>query len=675
MGHWQLLVAAAAADVSVVVGELALVSEAERALLVGEFASSGAVEVAADGVRRLDEVVAARCVVSAGSVAVVSGGESVTYAELMDRVHRLAGLLVDVGVRPGDRVGVAVERSVAMVVSLLAVLEVGAAFVPLDPGFPAERLAYMVGDAGLSVVLVSSGSLDGVLDLSSLRVVDVVADRALIDGFEPTAVGVDLSGLAGGGVAYVIYTSGSTGQPKGVEIEHASVVNFVRSMAEVPGFTVDDVLLAVTTLSFDISVLELFVPLVAGGRLVIADRDDVVDGRRLASLIDSSGATVMQATPTTWSMLFESGWAGSPGLRVLCGGEAMPVDLGRRLVQGCRAVWNMFGPTETTVWSTVQVVDEAALAGGSVPIGRPIANTVCRVLDSAGGLAPVGVPGELFIGGVGVARGYLNRPELTAQRFVADPFEAGGRLYRTGDLARWLPDGRLECLGRLDFQVKVRGHRIELGEIESLLRAHAGVVDAVVVADGVASAGRLLAYIIAAEPASPPTVGGLRSWLQQRLPDYMIPSRFIVVESFPLTANRKIDRNALPRPDAAVGAVNEFVAPRDDVERVVAGIFAEVLGVERVGVEDDFFELGGHSLHATNVLARIETTCGVAVDLRAFFLTPTVAHTAALLTADPFARPRVEKVARLLVRLSSMSPGEVATELAVRRSRVENGRP
>jgi len=338
-------------------------------------------------------------------------------------------------------------------------------------------------------------------------------------------------------------------------------------------------------------------------------------------------------------------------------------------------VWNMFGPTETTIWSTIQRVDDRALLGANVPIGRPIANTVCRVLDEGGEPAPIGVPGELFIGGAGVARGYLGRAALTDQRFVPDPYSGdGGRLYRTGDLARWLPDGSLQFLGRLDFQVKVRGHRIELGEIESVLRSHDDIVDAVVIADGNGATARLLAYLIPVDPSSA-TVATLRSFVQQRLPDYMIPSRFVEVDSFPMTANRKIDRNALPRPDAAVVTASEYVAPRDDVERVVADIFADVLAVGRVGVHDDFFELGGHSLHATSVLAKVESTFGVAIDLRTLFLDPTVAAVAADLLADPESGDRVEKVAKVVVRLASMSSEEVARELAARAASAENGPP
>ncbi|MGZ4762828.1 MAG: amino acid adenylation domain-containing protein, partial [Ilumatobacteraceae bacterium] len=622
--HWQRLLASAAADPMSPAGVLTMIAPAERELVQREWAGRPASDVPQVPMR-LDQLVIVQAAESPRATALVCGAESVSYAELVDRSQRLARVLVDAGVKPCDRVGVAVERSVSMVVSLLAVLQAGAAYVPLDPSFPSDRLEFMLHDADLGVVLVSSDAITGLVEASGAVAIDVAGVRDAVAERDAGPLEIDASDAHGAGVAYVIYTSGSTGRPKGVEIEHASVVNFVRSMIDEPGFGPDDVLLAVTTLSFDISVLELFVPLAVGGTVVIASRDEAVDGRRLAALIESCGATVMQATPTTWSMLFESGWVGSPRLKVLCGGEAMPVQLGDALLHCCAEVWNMFGPTETTIWSTLQQLDVTDVTRVNVPIGRPIANTTCRVLDAAGGLAPIGVPGELYIGGAGVARGYLNRPELTAEKFVDDPFVPGERLYRSGDLARWLPGGSIECLGRLDQQVKVRGYRIELGEVESALRNHPGVADAVVIADRDSAGARLLAYVIPADPAEPVAEGDLRKALQQRLPDYMIPSRLVTVDSFPLTPNRKIDRKALPRPDASTDVSSEYVAPRTDAEAIIAGIIATVLQLPRVGVHDNFFELGGHSLHATSVLAELETVLGVAMALRSFFLEPTVA--------------------------------------------------
>ena len=629
MEHWCRLLASAAADPARAVGALELLPEGEQALI--ERWSQGR-DVPVPTALRLDQLVARRAAERPAAVAVVADGESVTYAQLMERSHRIARALVDAGVGNGERVGVAVDRSVAMVATVLGVLEAGAAYVPLDPDFPPDRLAFMVEDAGVRVVVTSAGSLSGRLDTSGLTVLDVVDDAAAIGAWDAAPLPGD--GADPPGIAYVIYTSGSTGVPKGVEVAHANAVNLLQSMVHEPGLTADDVLLAVTTLSFDISVLEIFGPLVAGGRLVVAGRDDASDGRRLAELIASSSATVVQATPTTWSMLFDSGWSGDRGLTILCGGEAMPTDLGRRLHDACGPVWNMFGPTETTIWSTVQPVDAAALEHSTVPIGRPIANTVCRVLDADRRLVPIGVPGELYIGGAGVARGYLHREQLTAERFVSDPFAAdpAARLYRSGDLVRWRPDGSIEFLGRVDFQVKVRGHRIELGEIEAALRAHPSVTDVVVVADGQAGDGRLIAYPMFAGPAEP-SVADLRAWLRERLPDYMVPSRFVPVDAFPLTPNRKIDRTALPKPRDAASTGEPFVEPRTDIERVVAQIVAETVGVERVGVDDDFFELGGHSLHATSVLAKIESAFSRRLELRSFFLSPTVASLAAALEA------------------------------------------
>ena len=520
---------------------------------------------------------------------------------------------------PEEYVGIAVERSAAMVVALLGVLKAGGAYLPLDPGFPAERLAFMVADSGCRVVLTAGSPWldrwDG-SDNPGPTVIDLVANRDAIDA--ETSGPVDESA---GDLAYIIYTSGSTGVPKGVEIEHRSVVNFLLSMQREPGLTAQDVLLAVTTLSFDISVLELLLPLVTGAELIVASRDQAADGRALAGLIESSGATVMQATPTTWSMLLESGWSGQSGLKVLCGGEAMSRDLAERLAAGCGPVWNLFGPTETTIWSTAFEVGSGQV--GPVPIGRPIANTVCRVLDAAGLLVPIGVPGELFIGGEGVARGYRNRAELNAERFVEDPFSEGGRLYRTGDLARWRNDGTLEFLGRLDHQVKVRGHRIELGEIEHGLVSHPGVGSAVVTTwEPSPGDVRLVGYYVPVNGTIDADV--LRRHLRVGLPGYMVPALYVPMEAFPLTPNNKIDRNQLPAPATSTIPVRARRQPETPLQAQLVDIWAEVLGQPDVGIDDDFFDLGGHSLLATQIVSRVRAGVGVELPLRAVFDHPTV---------------------------------------------------
>ncbi len=663
VGAWGVLLAAGVGDGSLGVGVLPLVAGGDRELLLSGGGLGG---VVVPGWLRVDEWFASVVGSCGGAVAVSCGGEVLSYEGLDVLSNRLARVLVGLGVGPGSCVGVAVERSVGMVVALLGVLKAGAAYVPLDPGFPGERLAFMVADSGVGVVVtsgvVAAGVFDGSLfDVSGLRFVDLDRDAGVIGGMDGSSLGV-----VGGEVAYVIYTSGSTGVPKGVVVGHRGVIKFLASMQVEPGLSVGDVLVAVTTLSFDISVLEVFLPLVSGASVVVAPGEVVGDGRLLAGLIESSGASVVQATPTTWSMLLESGWVGSPGLKVLCGGEAMSRGLADRLVGCCGSVWNMFGPTETTIWSTVFEVSPGGV--GLVPIGRPIANTVCRVLDSAGELVPVGVPGELFIGGAGVALGYLGRDELTAERFVPDRFGSGGRLYRTGDLVRWRGDRCLEFLGRLDHQVKVRGYRIELGEVESVLRACPGVVEAVVVADGVAASARLVAYLTVLDGAGGVDVGMLREWVGSRLPGYMVPSVFITLDHFPMTPNRKIDRNALPAPDGSRAATIEFVAPRDDVESTIARTMAEVLHVERVGAYDDFFELGGHSLLASSLLVRLSDTFRTTLRLRDFFQGPNVAGIADRLCADPAERDRVHRIARVQARLAALTAEQVAELLAAKRA-------
>jgi amino acid adenylation domain-containing protein len=666
---WRQLLTAAVADLLAPVATLPVIGPEDRRLVLSEWNDTAAVMPPWS---RIEQWCSAQARLTPGAPAVRDETTSFTYRELDDAANRSARHLVARGVARGDRVGVAVERSASMVAVLLAVMKAGAAYVPMDPAFPADRLRFMVEDATLSHIVTSGEGAADVFDVPGTAgrrpvIVDLVADRSAIAAEDATplpALGEDTDDGADD-PAYVIYTSGSTGVPKGVVVAHRSVVNFLASMQRRPGMSPDDVLVSVTTLSFDISVLELFLPLVTGASVVVATPDQVIDGRLLAALIDRAQATVVQATPTTFSMLFEVGWAGRRGLTVLCGGEALSRELASRLVDTCGAVWNMFGPTETTIWSTISPVtaeDVAADGGPAMSIGRPIANTVCRVLDPNGALLPIGVPGELHIGGAGVAVGYLHRPELTAARFVADPFDSGARLYRTGDLTRWRPDGTLEFLGRIDQQVKVRGHRIELGEIESVLRAHPAVTEAVVVAEGEAATARLIGYVTTESDA-----GDLRGWVGDRLPKYMVPSVVITLDAFPTTPNRKIDRRALSSPHARLPAAAPSAPPESDVERVVARATATVLGLATVGRGDDFFDLGGHSLLATALLARLSSTFGTPLALRPFFAAPTVAAVAAQLLEDPAARDRIERIARVEERLAGMSPDEIRRLLAIKR--------
>lgn len=557
--------------------------------------------------------------------AVVCGEGSLTYGELEVRANALANHLRALGAGPDQPVGLLVHRSADMLVGLLGILKSGAAYVPLDPGFPQDRLDHMISDSRLSL-LVTQESLTGRFAPEGVRAVLLDRDREAIAAAgsvrpERRATPTNL--------AYIIYTSGSTGLPKGVMLEHRTVVNFLWSMKTEPGLAADDVLLAVTTLSFDIAGLELFLPLALGARVVLATRDEAMDGQRLAAMIAESGVTVMQATPATWRMMIEVGWPGAPGLKVLCGGEALPRDLCGQLLPRVRELWNMYGPTETTIWSTIHRITSA---DAGVSIGRPIANTSVYLLDDHLRPQPVGVPGELYIGGECLARGYFARPSLTAERFVPDPFSAqpGARMYRTGDLARWLPNGLLDCLGRVDHQVKIRGFRIELGEIEAVMARHPAVGQGVVTAHPDPFGGHMLVAYVVPGNGAVPSLGELREFLSASLPDYMLPSALVQLEALPLTANNKVDRRALPAPDtsASIGD-GAREAPRGPTEKSVADIWCAVLRVGSVGRHDNFFDLGGHSLMATSVASRIRSEFKIDIPLRVLFEQPTVAALAA----------------------------------------------
>ncbi len=549
-------------------------------------------------------------------IAAVCNGDEISYGELECRANQLAHYLVSLGVGPDVVVGLCVERSIDMLVAMVGILKAGGAYLPLDPSYPAERLRYMMDDAQ-APVLVTQTRLESLVEVAGVKRVLFDSEAALIAAQPATA---PQSSVSPSHLAYVIYTSGSTGRPKGVAVPHASVSNFLNAMARRPGMCADDTVLAVTTLSFDIAVLELWLPLTLGARIVLAPQEVVREGAELMALIERSGATLMQATPSTWQMLLAAGWQGGSQLKALSGGEALSPALAQVLRRCVGSLWNMYGPTETTVWSSCDEIDAAA---SSITIGRPIDNTRMYVLDRQRQLLPVGVPGELYIGGLGVVRGYLNRPELTSERFVESPFWAGERLYRTGDRVKWRSDGRLEYLERLDDQVKVRGFRIELGEIEAALAAHDCVEQVAVVAREVMPGDvRLAAFLVASGTVPEPSQ--LRNQLRTTLPEYMVPQHYVVLDSLPLTANGKVDRNALPElEDNASQAA--YIAPDTETEARLAAIWQEVLNLKQVGAQDNFFDLGGHSILATRVLARIKQAFGLALPLRRFFDAPVVA--------------------------------------------------
>ncbi len=622
LAHLRALLAAAATDPARAVADLSLLSAAERHQALHEWNATEAVVLEPAGVHRRFSEQATR---TPEAVAVEHAGETWTYCELNERANRLARYLQGLGVGPETRVGICLERSPRMVAGLLGVLKAGGAYVPLDPTYPRERLDLMLRDAGVRLVLTESGTSD-LLAASGIPVVDL--DAAASDFLSENA-GEPAGSVFPDGLVYVLYTSGSTGRPKGVEIQHRSLVSLVDHLRRALGTGPSDILLSVTTLSFDIAAVELFLPLTSGGRLVLVERESAADGIRLVGEIERSRATLMQATPSTWQLLLEAAWQGSETLTAVSTGEAFPPELARWLAPRTARRWNLYGPTETTIYSSFHPVGERE---GAVPIGRPVANTQIHLLDCR--LEPVsaGVVGDLYIGGLGLARGYHGRPDLTAAAFLPDPWagEPGARFYRSGDLGRHLPSGEIDFLGRVDAQVKVRGHRIELGEIETTLSRHPAVAQAVAaVREDRPGDRRLTAYaVLQAGGAAEATE--LRTYLKEFLPEHSVPSMVVVLPSLPLTPSGKIDRRALPVPEVE-GPVK--VLPRGPVEEVLAGIWCDVLGVQQVGADDNFFELGGHSLLAARILARLREAFRIELPLSSLFAAPTLAGLAARLMA------------------------------------------
>jgi len=614
--------------------------------------------------------------------AVTFRGASLTYRELTEQAATFARRLRALGVGPEARVGLCVERTPAMVAALLGILAAGGAYVPLDPAHPAERLRMVLEDSGMAVLVTEEALLAGLPAVpAGIRVVCLEGltpvpspiappaagrgapppDTREDAGETPALPGFPFPPLPGEGgappmempeggqggeaarLAYVIYTSGSTGRPKGVQVSHGAVVNFLRAMAERIAIDAGDVVPAITTLSFDIAGLEIYLPLAVGGRVEMVAKEEAADGGLLAARLREAGSTLVQATPATWRLLLGTGWQGILGLRALCGGEALPRDLARELAGRGIELWNVYGPTETAVWSTAGAVAPAG-DDGPVPLGPPLANTELLVVDRHGSPVPVGAAGELLIGGRGVARGYLGRPELTAERFVPHPSSTapGARLYCTGDLVRWHANN-LEFLGRLDHQVKVRGFRIELGEIEAALVRHPAVAQAVVVAAGEGHDRRLVAYVVGEEGLD---AEEMQDHLRRTLPEYMVPAAFVTLDAFPLTPTGKVDRKALPAPAREGGAEAEsWVAPRTALEREIAALWGEVLGVasETIGSHDNFFQLGGNSISGAVFINRLQGRLGESVHVAVLFDAPTVARLAAHLAADhPQAVARIE---------------------------------
>jgi amino acid adenylation domain-containing protein len=610
LGHLQTLLRAVATNPDAAISRLPLLTEPEKQQLLVDW-NQTRVSHPASTTLDLFEAQAAR---TPNAVAAVDEARRWTYAELNRHAGLIAAQLQARGAGKGTLVAVGAGRSAEMLAALLGIWKTGAAYLPLDPHHPGRRLAMILEDAKPSVVLTDARHRDIASEALPVVLLEDCGDGAASEAALSPATSED--------VAYVIYTSGSTGKPKGVVINHGSLTNLLCAMQRRLDLKAADVWLAITTISFDIAGLELFLPLITGARVAIASRETASDGARLAAAIDRSDATVMQATPASWQMLFDTGWRVKKGLKILCGGEALPAALAGRLkTEG--GLLNVYGPTETTIWSTIASIGPN---DHTISIGRPLDNTELYVLDREMQPVPIGVPGELYIGGAGLAAGYWNRPDLTAERFVGHPFDAtpGARLYRTGDLARYFANGDVECLGRLDDQVKIRGFRIELGEIETVLARQPGVRRCVVAARPSESGENMLvAYV---EPAENATVDSktLRAELRNELPDYMIPAAFVSIAALPLTPNGKIDRKALPAPEPPAAAPNAYVPPRDDLEQTLIRVWTHVLKVAQIGLRDDFFELGGNSLTAVRLLFEVKKATGKELPLAVYFQNPTV---------------------------------------------------
>ncbi len=555
--------------------------------------------------------------------AVVFGDLSVSYKQLNERANQLARHLIKQGAAAGTLVGICLPRSVDMLVAVVGVLKSGAAYVPLDPEFPKERLSYMAEDAGMRII-ISNNETENILGAAYIQSVQLDRDREQIESCDKDDLLQEKTNSKD--LAYVIYTSGSTGKPKGIELEHRSVVNFIYSMAKTPGVKEDDRVLAITTLSFDIAVLELLLPLSVGATVVLLTRDQSLDGAEIEKCLDKYDVTIMQATPATWRLLLSSKKFRKRRIKALCGGEALSKELSSSLTEYVSELWNMYGPTETTVWSTCYRINRE---DDTIYIGKPIDNTTVYILDESLNQVPVGVLGELYIGGDGLARGYHNRPELTAERFVDNPFNPGSKMYRTGDLVRLNNIGELVCLGRTDFQVKLRGFRIELGEIETAIGNVVGIKQGIVVVKRFSDEDeRLVAYCISEGDVSVEEAE-IKTILRKKLPDYMVPQHYVRLDEFPLTANNKIDRKALLSYEVFVTADKETIEPRTETEESLVQIWSEVLHAPRIGIRDDFFQMGGHSLLAIQLIDKIRSRYKVSLQLADFLRNSTLQDMAA----------------------------------------------
>ncbi|MBK0378790.1 non-ribosomal peptide synthetase [Mucilaginibacter segetis] len=554
----------------------------------------------------------------------------VTYKELNDTATRIAKLLIEKGIQKGDVIGMALDRCPEMIICLVAILKSGATYVPLDPEYPKDRIEFMLEDSGAKV-LITSAKYKGhfASDTTEILIEDALSLTKNYTTDEPEVQ------VTGADLAYILYTSGSTGKPKGVQIAHHSMVNLMLSLQKAPGITSADKVMATATICFDIAGVDIYLPLSVGAEILLIDSIMAKDGRALLDMLRHNNVTIFQATPYTWRMMLEMGWVKKHPLKVFCGGEAMAKDLAEKLLPKSNQVWNMYGPTETTIYSIIKQVTDAE----DITIGWPVDNTQVYILDENLKNLTNGEIGEIYIGGEGVGRGYLNRPELSAERFIPNIFSEipGDTLYRTGDLGKFKEDGEIVYLGRVDHQVKVRGYRIELGEIEHNLIKQEGISKAVVIArEDTPGVPRLVAYLVLDTGST-----GIVSKEQQDkwqtallavLPEYMIPDDYVLLSIIPSTPNGKIDRKALPKPDYShIIRTDEYVAPRTSNEKLVTDIWEEIMSLDKISVYDNFFELGGRSLIAVRIMARLEEVTGKRLPLATLFEHATVEKLAARL--------------------------------------------
>ncbi|TXK59351.1 nonribosomal peptide synthetase DhbF [Bacillus subtilis] len=631
----QLLQTASAGE-DMLIGQMELLLPEEKEKVISKWNETAKSEKLVS----LQDMFEKQAVLTPERIALMCDDIQVNYRKLNEEANRLARLLIEKGIGPEQFVALALPRSPEMVASMLGVLKTGAAYLPLDPEFPADRISYMLEDAKPSCIITTEEIAASLPD--NLAVPELVLDQAvtqeIIKRYSPENPDVSVSLDH---PAYIIYTSGSTGRPKGVVVTQKSLSNFLLSMKEAFSLGEEDRLLAVTTVAFDISALELYLPLISGAQIVIAKKETIREPQALAQMIENFDINIMQATPTLWHALVTSEPEKLRGLRVLVGGEALPSGLLQALQDLHCSVTNLYGPTETTIWSAAAFLEEGLK--GVPPIGKPIWNTQVYVLDNGLHPVPPGVVGELYIAGTGLARGYFHRPDLTAERFVADPYgPPGTRMYRTGDQARWRADGSLDYIGRADHQIKIRGFRIELGEIDAVLANHPHIEQAaVVVREDQPGDKRLAAYVVADAAID---TAELRRYMGASLPDYMVPSAFVEMDELPLTPNGKLDRKALPAPDFSTSVSDR--APRTPQEEILCDLFAEVLGLARVGIDDSFFELGGHSLLAARLMSRIREVMGAELGIAKLFDEPTVAGLAAHLDLAQSARPALQRAER-----------------------------